>query len=71
MPPGGAQLANDPQMSSTTVPSVGMLWRVRLRAILIGFPIEFFEIFSRPRSFSFEIAGDRAEIYAAQLAYNP
>ena len=33
MPPGDAQLAYDPQRSLTTVPSVGMLRRVRLHAI--------------------------------------
>ena len=51
MPPVGAELAHDPQRSPTTVPSVGMLRRVRLRAILSGFRIEIFEFFSRPRNF--------------------
>ena len=34
MPLGGAQLAHDAERSPTTVPSVGMLRHVRLRAIL-------------------------------------
>ena len=43
MRPGGAQLAHDPQRSSTSVLSVGMLRRVRLRAIRSGFPTKIFE----------------------------
>ena len=43
MPPVGAELAHDPRRSPTAVPSVGMLRRVRLRAILSGFPTEIFE----------------------------
>ena len=56
MPPGDAQLANDPQRSPTSVPSVGMLWRVRLRAVLSGFPTEIFENCARPENFALEIA---------------
>ena len=66
MPLGYAQLAHDPRRSRTSVPSVGMLRRVRLRAILSGFPTEFFENFSRPQNFAFGIARDRAEIRAAR-----
>ena len=52
----GAQHAHDPQRSPTTVPSVGMLWRVRLRAVLSGFQTEIVENFARPENFAFEIA---------------
>ena len=56
MPLGCAQHAHDPQRSPTTVPSVGMLRRVNLRAVRCRFPTEIFENFSRPQNFSFEIA---------------
>ena len=41
---------------------VGMLRRVRLRAIRGGFRLEIFEKFSRPQNFAFEIARDRVEV---------
>ena len=41
--PGGAQLPHDPMRSPTTVPSVGMLCRVRLHAISSRFRTEIFE----------------------------
>ena len=56
MPPGGAQLAPDPERSPTSVPSVGMLRHVRLRAILSGFPTEICEKCSRPQNFALKIA---------------
>ena len=42
MPPGGAQLLDDPQRSPTSVPSVSMLRQVRFRAIRGGFRTENF-----------------------------
>ena len=65
MPPGGAQLPDDPQRSPTSVASVSMLRRVRLRAVLNGFSTEISENFARPQIFAFRIAGDRAEVLAA------
>ena len=50
------QLRHDPQRSLNTVPSVGMLRRVRFGAIRGEFRTEIFEKFSRPRNFAFEIA---------------
>ena len=46
-----AQPRNDPQRSPITVPSVGMLRRVRFHAVLNGFRTEIFEIFARPPQF--------------------
>ena len=66
MPAGGAQLAHDPQRSPATLPSVGMLRHVRLRAIRIEFRVENFENLSRPRNFAFELARDRAEMHAGR-----
>ena len=43
MPFGDAQLALDLKRSPTYVPSIGMLRRIRLRAIRSGFPTENFE----------------------------
>ena len=51
-----------PKRSISTVRSVGMLRRVRLRAICSGFRTEIFENFSRPQNFAFEIARERAQI---------
>ena len=48
---GGAWPRFGPVKSPTTVQSVGMLRRVRLHAIQIGFRAEIFENFSRPRNF--------------------
>ena len=45
LPPGGAQLAHFPYRSPTSVASVSMLCRVRLRAIRSEFGTEFFENF--------------------------
>ena len=56
------QPGHDPQRSPNSVPSVGMLWRVRFGAILGEFLTEIFEKISRPRNFAIEIARDRAEI---------
>ena len=67
MPAGCAQLAHDPERSPASVPSVGMLRHVRLRAICGESRTENFEIFSRPQNFSSEIARDRAIIPADWL----
>ena len=48
------QPGHDPQRSPDTVPSVGVLWRVRFGAIRGEFLTEIFEIFSRPRNFAIE-----------------
>ena len=55
MPPGGTQLAHDPDRSKTTVPSVSMLRRVEMHAILGGFSTEIFEKFSRSQNLAFDI----------------
>ena len=62
------QPGHDPQRSPDTVPSVGMLWRVRFGAIRGEFLTEIFETFSRPRNFAIETARDRAEIRCASRA---
>ena len=64
--PDDAKPRHEPRRSPNAVLSVGMLWRVRCRAIRSGFRTEIFEIFSRPQKFASEIARDRAEIRAAR-----
>ena len=62
------QLGNNPQGFPNTVPSVGMLRRVRFGAISVQFLTEIFEKFSRPQNFAIETARDRAEIRCAPRA---
>ena len=50
VPPDDVQPCHDPKSSPSTVPSVGMLRRVRLRAILSGYPTEIFEKISVERT---------------------
>ena len=66
MPPGGAQLAQDLQRSLSSVVSVGMLRRVRLRVISSGFRTENFEFFSATEKLtqSSQSPRDRAKIRA-------
>ena len=51
MPAGDAQLPQDHLRSPTSKPSVSMLRRVRLRAVLSGFPTEIFRNFSAAAKF--------------------
>ena len=53
LPPGGAQLRQDPSRSRTSVASVSLLCRVRLCAIRSRFRTEIFAKFSRPQNFAF------------------
>ena len=66
--PDVLQPGNDPQGFPNTVPSVGMLRRVRSGAILGEFRTEIFEKFSRPQNFAIEIARHRAEIAVPNCA---
>ena len=76
MPPGGAQLHHDLKMSLTSVQSVSMLCRVRLRAISSGFELwtETFENYFRGRkilrSKSREIAPKSMPPGGAQLPHD-
>ena len=54
------RLGHDPQRSPNTVPSVGMLRRVRFGAVRGELRTEIFEKFSRPQNFSIELARVRA-----------
>ena len=75
MPPGGAQLAHDPVRSPTFVPSVGMLRRARLRAILDrkvrNFSAAAKILNFRPRSHENLIAPKSMPPGGAQLAHDP
>ena len=64
--PDDAKPCHEASRSPNTVPSVGMLRRVRFRAIRKGFRTEIFEILSRPQNFASGIARDRAEIRVAR-----
>ena len=74
MPRDGAQPANDPERSATSVPRISVLRRVRLHTISDRFRTEIFENFRGReilRSKSREIAPKSMSLRAARHAHDP